>query len=237
MQKPNRGWLALATAAAMVLVPGCGSDNNVADVPVDQAVEAGLDATLATTVVPLFAFFGAMGELLAPPRAQGASRGGVFACPDTSDWCSSGTVTCAVNGAALAFDWDECVVDTGDEPILVHGDLGAVPSDPIELTLTSLFIDDNPAITGTAMIDTGACDYFVDIQTAGAAVSGLVTSCDADPYPTGDSLIIAFDDYLVTVVFDGTHVAHATATLGGSPVADCTIDLDTDPLTSSCDAS
>ena len=236
MKKPNRGWLALATAVAMVLVPGCGSDNKVTDVPVDQAVEAGLNAALATTVVPLFTFFGAIGDLLAPPRSQGAGRG-VFACPNTSGWCSSGTVTCSVVGSGLAFDWDECVVVTGDEPLLLDGDLGAVPSDPIGLTLTNLFINDNPAISGTGTIDTSACDYFVDVQTAGTAVNGLVTICDPDPYPTGDSLVIAFDDFLVTVSFDGTDVAQATATVGGTPVADCTIDLDADPLTSSCDAS
>lgn len=236
MKKPNRGWLALATAVAMVLVPSCGSDKKVTDVPVDQAIEAGLNAALATTVVPLVTFFGAIGDLLAAPRAQGASRG-VFACPNTSGWCSSGTVTCSVTGSGLAFDWDECVVVTGDDPLTLDGNLDVVPTDPIGLTLTSLFINNNPAITGTGTIDTSACDYFVDVQTAGAAVNGLVTICDTDPYPTGDSLVIAFDDFLVTVLFDGTNVAHATATLSGSPVADCTIDLDADPLTSSCDAS
>jgi len=236
MKKPNRGWLALATVVAMVLVPSCGSDKKVTDIPVDQAIEAGLDETLATTVVPLVTFFGAIGDLLAPPRAQGGSRG-VFACPNTSGWCSSGTVTCSVVGGSLAFDWDECVVVTGD-PLTLDGNIDVVPTDPIALTLTNLFINNNPAITGDGTIDTSACDYFVDVQTAGAAVNGLVTMCDTDLYPTGDSLIIAFDDFLVTVVFDGTNVAQATATLGGTPVADCTIDLDADPFpTSSCDAS
>ena len=67
-------------------------------------------------------------------------------------------------------------------------------------------------------------------------MTGLISVCDSDPYPTGDSLGISFDDFLITVVFDGSNVAHATATQGATPVANCTIDLDSDPLTSSCDA-
>ena len=45
---------------------------------------------------------------------------------------------------------------------------------------------------------------------------------------------ITFDDFLVTVVLDGTNIATATGTQGGTPPPFCTIDLDSDPLSSSC---
>jgi hypothetical protein len=202
---------------------------------VDQAVEAGLDETITTTVVPLMTFMGAVGDLLtAPPVARVPA--GVFACPNTSNWCASGSVVCAVAGQGLNFDFNGCLVAGGDEPLTLTGDVTAVPGTPILLTLNNLFINDSPAMTGTGSIDTAACDYTVNVHTSDATIAGTITSCDEDPYPTGDTITVGFSDFLVQVFFDGTHIAHAGALRNGTPVASCTIDLDVEPFTSSCDA-
>jgi hypothetical protein len=72
------------------------------------------------------------------------------------------------------------------------------------------------------------------MHSTDASVAGTVHQCDANPYPTGQTLAITFGDFVVTVTFDGTSVAHATAAESGAPVAACTINLASSPLTSSC---
>jgi len=219
-------------AVIMLAVPGCSSDDDVLDVPTDQVVEAGLNDALTTTVVPLVNFIGGISDLLAASKA-GAQRAEAV-CPDTSGWCVSGTVSCTVTDTGLHFDFDECQVVTGDGPMTVDGDLDAIPGTTVYLTLTNLFINNSPAMSGTGTINLLACSYFLNVQTADSAVYGIITVCDSDEYPTGEFLNIAFDDFLITIVFNGTNIATATATQGETPVADCTIDLDSDPLTSSC---
>ena len=209
---------------------GCSSDDLIPEVPADQVVEAGLNDAMQTTVVPLVTFFGAMSNFLAAPLA--APHG--FSCPDTTGWCSTGSVACTPTGTGLAFNWDVCLVVTGDAPITLDGDITVVPGSPtVGLTLTNLFINDSPAISGTGTINTSSCDYVVNVATPDATVSGNVTKCASDPYPTGDSLLIGFSDFLVTITFDGSNTAAANGTKGGVPVAVCTIDLNL--LTSSCD--
>lgn len=233
MKKLNRCWVALA-AAAMLVVPGCNSDDKIPTAPAPApVVQAGLNSALQTTVVPLVSFFGALSQLLAPPAPMRAGAG--FGCPDTTAWCAGGTVSCSVGATGLAFNFDQCVLATGDLPITLDGDIVAVPGTTIALTLTNLFVNNSPAMSGTGTIDPVGCDYTVDITTADATVSGLVTKCATDNYPTGDTLYISFGDFLVTIVFDGTNPAHATATLSGTPVASCTIDQAADPISSSCD--
>jgi hypothetical protein len=233
MKKVNLAWFAPAIAFAMLVAPGCNDDD--VSVPADpQAVEAALDDSLDSVVVPLVTFYGTIGAFLTAPAAS--ENGGGSACPDTSGWCSSGTVDCTRTANGLAFDFDECQVVTGDAPLLVDGDIVAVPSGAtVVLTLTNLFLNNSAAISGTGTIDVNACDYTVDVHTADASVTGLVTQCDDDDFPTGDVLNIDFDDFLVTVTFDGTNIATATATVGGTPVAQCTIDLSIEPLSSSCE--
>jgi len=225
--------LVLAAAIAMVFVPGCSDDNNdLTNLPPDALVEAGLNSALQTTVEPLFGFMGALGDLLSAAPAAGA-RG--LGCPDTSAWCASGTVVCSFTGTAFHFDFDECLAVTGDDPLTLDGDIDAIPGSVVALTLTNLFINNSPAISGTGTINTSSCDYFVDVSTADASIVGTVTSCDSDPYPTGQSLLISFDVFQMTITLDGSNIASVFATSGGTPVATCTIDLDSDPLTSVCD--
>ena len=209
---------------------GCNDDDNeVLNVPVDQQVQTGLNSALTTTVVPLVTFMGAMGDLLSSP---GAVAG--LACPDTSGWCSSGTVSCTPTLNGLAFDFDQCQVVGGDQPFTMDGNVTAVLGSTIALTLTNLVISGQPAISGTGTINVANCNYVVNMHSTDASVAGTVTQCDADPYPTGQTLAITFGDFVATVTFDGTSVAHATAAASGAPVAACTINLASSPLTSSC---
>lgn len=220
---------ASALFATIGLIGGCSNDDAVQGVPANQAVEAGLNDAMQTTVAPLVTLFGAVGNFFGTPLV--APHG--FACPDTTGWCSSGSVTCTPTANGLAFDWNQCLVVTGDAPITLAGDITVVPGSPtVGLTLTNLVINGSPAITGTGSVNTSSCNYIVNVATPQATVSGLVTKCDADPYPTGDSLQIGFGGYLVAITFDGSNTAGATGTSGGTPVAVCTINLD--KLTSSC---
>ena len=220
----------LVCLVALLTVVGC-SDDDVVDVPVDQAVEAGLNDAMASTVVPLVTFLGTVGDLLSAPLAR--SPGG-FACPDTSAWCGSGSADCTVGANGLDFDFDECAVVGGDLPMTLDGNVTVVPGSVVGLTLTNLFINNHPAISGTGTIDVANCEYSVNCHNSDASVVGTVTQCDDDQYPTGETVVIGFDDFLVTIELNGLNPAAATATRDGTPVADCTLDLDT--LTSSCDA-
>jgi hypothetical protein len=233
-QTQKRLWCVLVLPVLLLSGAGCNDDDDdVLNAPVDQAVETALNSALTTTVVPLVGFMAAVGDLLSSPL-QGAVGG--LACPDTSDWCSTGSVACTPTVNGLAFTFDQCEVATGDLPLTLDGNVTAVPGSTVGLTLTSLFINDSPAISGTGSIDTSACDYVVNMQTSEATVSGTVTQCDSDEFPTGEALLIGFGDFLVTVTFNGSSVAPATATQAGTPVASCSINLAASPLTSTCDA-
>ena len=229
--KWTRTRLALAVAVLMLVVPGCNDDDDVINSNVSQTVETGMDQALGTTVVPLVQFYGALGDLFVAPVA--GAVGGV-ACPETTGWCSSGSVSCTPTITGLAFAWDECVVTAGNDPITVDGNLAVFPGTPIGLTLTNLFLNNSPAISGSGTINVGTCTYSANIQTADALVTGTIVQCDDDSYPTGNTLAVTLGDILVTIVFDGSSVAHATATQGAATVASCTIDLAADPLTTSC---
>ena len=221
-----------ATMALLVVVPGCDDDDDVTSLPADQIVEAGLNSALQTTVVPLVTFMGTIGDFLTAAPAV-SPRG--LNCPDTSSWCAAGTVVCSVTGTGYHFDFDECSVDTEDA-LLLDGDVDAAPAgSTVGLTFTNLFINNQSPISGTGSIDTVACDYTVDVSTDDAGIVGTVTSCDADPWPTGDQLLISVDDYLMTITLDGSQFASVFATQGGTPVANCIIDLDSQPLTSVCE--
>lgn len=222
--------LGIAFAAALIASVGCSDDDNPVEVPVDQVVEAGINDALTTTVVPVVRFMGAVGDLL---TARNAVAG--FVCPDTTGWCSAGTVACTPNGNALDFDFDQCAVVTGDAPLTLDGIVSVVPTSTIFLTFANLFINDSPSITGTGSINVSECDYTIDVSTDNAYINGLVTQCDSDPYPiTGSVVNISFGDYLVTISPNGTSSAPATASQGKNIVATCAINLDT--FTSACDA-
>jgi hypothetical protein len=233
MNRSSLSMVVLAAAAvAMLLVqPGCDDDDDVTSIPADAAVEAGLNNALQTTVVPLVSFMGTIGNLLAAPSV--GPRG--LNCPNTSEWCTTGSVVCSVTGTGYDFDFDECQVVTGDEPLTLDGDVAVASGSVVGLTLTNLFINNSPAISGTGTIDTAACDYNIDVETNEASIVGTVTSCDKDPYPTGDQLFVTIDDFLITITLDGSSTASVLATQGGTPVATCTIDLESEPLTSVCD--
>ena len=233
MRPSKRVLLVLVGLLALLPVVGCNDDDDeVFNPPVDQAVETGLDSALSSTVVPIVGFMGAVGELMSSPFA-GAVGG--LACPDTSEWCDTGTVSCTQTLEGQAFDFEACQVATGDLPLTVNGDVTAVPGGTISLTLTNVVVNNSPAVSGTGSIDVEDCDYTVNLQTADASVSGTVTQCDTDEFPTGETLAIGFDDFLVTVTFNGSSVAPATASQSGTPVATCSIDLAASPLTSTCD--
>ncbi len=230
MNRSSLRLLVLAFAMAMLFVAGCDDDDDVTSIPADAAVEAGLNSALQTTVVPLVTFMGTIGDLLTAPSM--GPRG--LNCPNTSEWCTTGSVVCSVTGTGYSFDFDECQVVTGDEPLTLDGVVDVASGSVIGLTLTDLFINSSPAISGTGTIDTAACDYHIDVDTNDASIVGTVTSCDKDPYPTGDQLFVSFDDFLITITLDGSNIASVLAMQGGTPVATCTIDLESEPLTSVC---
>ena len=227
--------LALVCFLALLPVVGCSDDDDPFDVPVEEAVENGLDEALTTTVVPMVTFMGTLGDLLSNPFAR-APEG--LACPSTNGWCSSGNAVCTQNLNGFDFDFNACQVDqvvTGGDPLKLDGDVTVVPGSTIGLTITNLSINDGPATSGIGSIDTEACDYTVTVSTDDATVTGLVTICDEDDFPTADTLGIGFSDFQVLIVFNGTNTVPATATQNGLPVADCTINLVT--FTSSCVAT
>lgn len=217
---------------------GCSKDDVVGDATA-QAVESGLNDVLNDTVEPLASFLGAIPTIVSGGAFRNA-LGGVT-CPDTSGVCGGGgSVVCTPSGGGttLTFDFNTCVVVTGDAPFTLDGSLIATPGDPILLSLNGLIINNHPAITGTGSVSVSACSYVVNVSTTDdASVVGTIFQCDADPYPTAAShLTISVGNFVIDVGFDGTSVAHSVATNGGDTVANCDINLAADPLASSCSA-
>lgn len=205
-----------------------------------QGVEAGLNSLLASTVDPLFAFYGFAADLVGGAPA-GSSRGGGLTCPDMGLVCAGGgSGTCAVTGGgfSLTFDFTSCVVATGDLPLTLSGNLVVIPGNPIQLTFNGLSINGSPAMSGPGSVNVVNCAYTSNISTDDPAfISGTVIQCDSDDFPTAASLLdITLEDFLIHITFNGSSVANATATEGGSLVANCTINLASTPPTSSCDA-
>ncbi len=225
-------WGVVACAVAMVEVPGCHSNDNVTNVPTEQTVQTDLNKALTTTVVPAVQFFATIGASLGAFNAVAG-----FACPDTSTWCSTGTATCSTTATGYHFDFNQCAAVSGGQPLTVHGGVDEVPNPPnYGLTLTNLVINGSPAISGTGSINTSNCNYVINVQSTDASISGTIVKCSSDTYPTGNTLTINVDNFLVSIVFNGTNTAQATAMQGTSTVAYCSINLDSDPLTSTCSA-
>lgn len=216
---------------AMLVLAGCNNDDNVVNIPVDQAVETGMNQAMATTVVPTVGFMAAVADLLAGP---GAVVG--LACPETGAWCTSGSASCTPAVTGLDLNFDQCQVADWDSPLTLDGDVNAVLGTTLVLTLDNLVVNGSPAISGTGTVNPAACDYVVNIHSTDATVTGTVTQCGTDAFPTGDSLLIGFDDFIVTVTFDGSSTASATASRSGTPVAICSINLAASPPASSCAA-
>jgi len=231
-------WLAVLCTAAFVALAGlgvgCSKDDIVGDASA-EAVEAGLNDALSETVEPLAAFLGAVPTIV----AGGVPFGGVV-CPNTAGVCSGGgSVVCTPTSATqLTFDFDECIVATDDLPITLDGVMVATPGDPILLNLNSLFINNQPAITGTGTVSVANCSYIINVSnTNDVLVFGTIIQCDVDDYPTAQStLTIGLDNVLVDITFDGSSVAHAEATNQGTLIANCNINLAADPISSSCSA-
>lgn len=237
MKAPKRRVPALAAAVAMIAVAGCSEtlDPIPDNTPFDQqVVEATLDEALQTTLGPMVNFIGAMRYLL----GDGGTRTADIAaetCPDTRRWCSSGTVSCWVmEEFGPQFDFDACQLLAGDLPLTIDGHFGLHYADVVTVGMQDFVINNTHSIGGRAAIDIG-CSYVLNINSLGVGVSGTITVCDTDEYPTGEALVIAFHPFSVTINFDGSSIASATVKERlVFPVATCTIDLDSDPPSSDC---
>lgn len=151
-----------------------------------------------------------------------------------------GSGTCSVTGGglSLSFDFSSCVVVTGDLPLTLSGDLVVTPGDPIQMSLNGLVINGSPAMVGTGSVNVNTCSYTSNIATDDpASIVGTIIQCDADDYPTAASVLdLTLEDVLIHITFNGSSVASATATQGGSLVANCTINLAATTPTSTCEA-
>jgi hypothetical protein len=240
MKNPDRKWLVILAAISLLAIPGCSDDDDdLTDIPVEEAVEAGLNDVLENTVEPLFVFLAALPDLVAGPPSVSPAGGPV--CPDTGEVCTGGgSLTCTPSGfTTLEFDFDECVVVTGDGEATLDGGVDATVLNTLSLVFADFFIDDSPALTGTGQVDVDSCNYVVNVDTDdGATVDGAVIQCeDVDEFPQDASTVwVAFDDFLILIDFDGGPIATAVASQGDTVVANCDIDLEDDPISSTCDA-
>jgi hypothetical protein len=229
MKRSRFGLFMLVFASGLLAMIGCSKDDVLDELGVDEAVEAGLDSAIQDTVVPVVTFMGYAGDLLGA-RTFGA------VCPDTSSWCSSGTAACAVGGDGISYDFtfSQCQAVTGDAPLLLNGNLHALPTATgADLTLSNLSINGSDPVSGTGTITSASCTYDIAMNAGDTGINGAYVQCDADNYPTGNTITISFDDFYVYVYLDGDNSADADAYQGKSQVADCSINLDS--LTSACD--
>ena len=217
---------------------GCSTDDIVGGAQA-EAVEAGLNSVLTDTVDPLFSFFGFVADLAGGGPAR-SSPGGAVVCPDMGLVCDgggSGVCTVTGGGFSLTFDFSACGVVTGDGPLTLSGGVVVTPSVPIAISFDALVINGSPAMSGTGSVNVAGCAYQVNVTTSNGSVFGTIFQCETDDYPTAaSSLAISFDDVVINITFNGSSVANAAASSDGSPVANCSINLATDPPSSSCEA-
>lgn len=232
MKSSKQIWAAISIALLALAVVGCSSADDAIDSATAKAIEDGLDDALESTVVPLFTFLGGFPALIGVVVSP--AGGG---CPDTSGWCTTGSATCSMPGSTLDFDFSDCEIVTGDGPATVDGMISATPTDPMNLTLTNVSLNDSSRMTGTGVINQNACSYDANISTDDDVfVDGIVILCEGDDFPQGDKVVVSFDGFVITITFDGSSTATAKAKEDGETIAVCDIDLDSDPLKSSCEA-
>jgi hypothetical protein len=230
--------LRLVPVVAFLAAVSCNEDEVGTSTPVDETLEAKLAQTLPGTVMPLIGFMKTVSGRLTIFPTSGTTG---LDCPETTDWCSTGTATCYldhVDGLDRIFTFDECVVAGADRPLTLDGTVSAIPSTLGpgllgEITIPSLVLNDSPPISGAGKTFTQTCQYDADVHAGDTWITGYATICDADTYPSGGQLYLVFSHYQITIAFDGTSTPPASAIrTGGNPVADCEIDLET--LTASC---
>ncbi len=219
---------------------GCSKDEILGDATA-EAVEVGLNDVLASTVQPLVTFLGVIPDIVAAGAPARSSFGGGVTCPDTSAVCAGGgSAVCTVSGGgfSLTFQFTDCGIVTGDLPITLNGGLVVTPGITVAIQLNGLVINGSDAMTGSGTVNVVGCSYTIGVTTNdGASVSGTIVQCDSDDFPTVLShLVVAFDDAVIDITFNGSSVANAVATVDGDAAANCTINLAANPLSSSCEA-
>jgi hypothetical protein len=217
---------------------GCNEADEIKGDATAQAVESGLNTALSETVVPVFTLLSEIPGIIS--GGAGLTRG--LVCPNTDSVCDGGgSVVCTTNdGVHYNFNFDQCIIATGDIPVTLDGLLVTTSFDPYQLTLTNLFLlDGTPAVNGTGEVSITGCTYTANVtSTDGTVVDGTIVQCDGvNDYPTNQSHIsLALDDVQIEISFDGSTTAHAVATQGGNTVANCSINIAGSPITSSCSA-
>jgi hypothetical protein len=231
-------WLILLCIFATVGLTGCpDDDDDVVSAPTGAALaEAAIEDALDSVIDPLLTLMEFATDFLG--GADGASRGIVPSCPDTTGACSSGSLSCTVGTSDLQFDFGSCTI-TGSSPALtVDGDVDYTPSLPPwgSYTMSAVSVNGSQGLNGLVTL-ADECNWSWNITADdGTNTSASLILCQfargASEYPLGESSLFIFGQsssgFLEVVMsFDGTRTAGAIVYLDESPIAQCNVDLET----------
>jgi hypothetical protein len=222
-------WLILLCIVATVGLTGCPDDDDDVISPPSppQAAEAAIEDVLDNVVDPLVDAIEAITDYL-DTLGKSVTRA---TCPDTSGVCSPGSLSCAPTTLGWDFTFNGCGVIGTSPTITLDGGVEVTPTGPSSatMTLTNLSVNNSTDLNGEIIL-ADECNSTWDVTGGNAYLFGSIEAC-AEAYPTSNSeLIIEIEEsglWLVTFNFNGTSTCSAVVSLDFSPVATCTINLET----------
>jgi len=228
-------WLILLCVVATLGLTGCSDDDDVVipPAPGPAAAEAVIEDALETVIDPLLTLMEFAIDFLSADDGTD-----VIGCPDTSGVCNPGSLTCTEGTSALEFDFSGCTI-LGTSPALsVSGEVYHTPSLPPwgVYNLYGVSVNGSTGLTGPVTL-ADECTWTWSITAAdGTHTNASLILCQtvrgASEYPlSGSALVIAAvtsAGFMTSnFTFDGTRTASATVLLDESPLAQCSVDLET----------
>jgi hypothetical protein len=208
---------------------GCPDDDDpVAPGDPDvAAAEAAIEEVLDNVVDPLLLAIEAVSAYL-DTLDKSVTRA---TCPDTSTACSPGSLSCSPTTLGWDFAFAACTLVGTSPAVTADGgiEVSATGVGSFTMALEGLSINGSNAMNGVVTF-ADECNSTWNITSANAYLIGEFIACsEQDPQP-GSDLIVQIQDvgeWLIDFDFDGSSTATALVMVDMTPVATCTVNLDT----------
>lgn len=230
-------WLILLSSTAMMGLTGCSEDDNVVKPPTGPAAaEAAIGDALDTIIDPLLVLMEFAVDYLGSDEPFFRLE-----CPDTSQVCNPGSLTCAGGGAeALEYEFSDCTVAGANPALMISGHAQFHPTIADRLPwgayrLSSMSVNGNQDLSGEFLLwDECLWRWRVFAEnglTSDATFIFCQSSRSSGEYPLPDSSLWIGGEtsagfLSISFRFDGTQIASAYVSLGES-LSQCTVDLET----------
>ena len=224
----SKGLILLCILATVGLM-GCPDDDDdvIPGPPGPAQAEAAIQNAHDTLVDPLVTAIEALRDYI-DTLSRSSTRA---TCPDTSSACMSGTLSCSPTTAGWDFAFSDCnVVDASPTLILDGGaEVTVTGASSFILGLTDLSVNGSAGLNGTVTF-ADDCHSSWGVTSDGSHVTATIIACSDETPQAGSQLLIQIQNagqWIINFTFDGSSTATALVTVDSTPIALCTVDLET----------